>query len=331
MNISKRFLLATVALGAAASILIAGGCGGGSLAAKEQTNPKYPEKPVSLIVAYGTGGGTDITARILGAFLAKELKQPVNVINVTGGSGWNGWGQLAQAKPDGYTIGYINIPNIFQGYLDPKAKRKETLDSFSVIMNHVSDPCLWVVKADSRYQTLQDLIDEVKKTPGKVSFAAHGVGGDDHLALMLMNRQAGTKFRLIHNNSTSISIAQLLGGHVEVVGANVSELFNLAKNGEVRVLGVMGGKRSEFIPDAPTFREQGFNIIMSVSRGIAAPHDMPPEVLKALTTALEQTVKNPEHVAKAREMGLTVDTMTGEQYKKFLKDEQQKIKQLMGW
>lgn len=330
MDMSKRVLVATVALGAAVSILIAG-CGGGSLAAKEQPTPRYPEKPVSLIVAYGTGGGTDITARILGAFLARELKQPVNVINVTGGSGWNGWGQLAQAKPDGHTIGYINIPNIFQGFLDPKAKRKETLESFAVIMNHVSDPCLWVVKADSKYRTLQDLIDDVKKNPEKVSFAAHGVGGDDHLALMLMNKLTGAKFRLIHNNSTSISIAQLLGGHVEVVGANVSELFNLAKNGDVRVLGVMGEKRSEFIADAPTFKEQGFNITMSVSRGIAAPKDTPPEILKALTTALEKTVKNPEHVAKAREMGLTADTMAGEQYKKFLKDEQQKIKQLMGW
>ncbi|MBE3572110.1 MAG: tripartite tricarboxylate transporter substrate binding protein [Moorella humiferrea] len=314
-------------------ILLLAGCGNqnSQTSQKEQQGTKFPQKPVSLIVAYGAGGGTDVTARLLASYAEKELGQPVNVVNVTGGGGWNGWGQLAHSKPDGYTIGYINVPNMFQGYLDPKIKRPENLDSFAVIMNHVTDPCVWVVKGDSKYKSLQELIEDAKKNPEKISFAAHGVGGDDHLALLQVEKMTGAKFKVIHNESTSTSITQVLGGHVQVVGCNVSEIFNQHKKGELRALGVMSDKRSEFLPDVPTFKEQGLNVNMSVSRGIAAPAGTPNEVLNILASALDKAIKNPEHVAKAKEMGLTLDPITGEAYKKFLKQQEQMIKELMGW
>ncbi|MGI6284375.1 tripartite tricarboxylate transporter substrate binding protein [Neomoorella humiferrea] len=314
-------------------ILLLAGCGNknSQTTQKEQQSTKFPQKPVSLIVAYGAGGGTDVTARLLASYVEKELGQPVNVVNVTGGGGWNGWGQLAHSKPDGYTIGYINVPNMFQGYLDPKIKRPENLDSFAVIMNHVTDPCVWVVKGDSKYKSLQELIEDAKKNPEKISFAAHGVGGDDHLALLQVEKLTGAKFKVIHNESTSTSITQVLGGHVQVVGCNVSEIFNQHKKGELRALGVMSDNRSEFLPDVPTFKEQGLNVNMSVSRGIAAPAGTPNEVLNILASALDKAIKNPEHVAKAKEMGLTLDPITGEAYKKFLKQQEQMIKELMGW
>ncbi|SMB93645.1 Tripartite-type tricarboxylate transporter, receptor component TctC [Thermanaeromonas toyohensis ToBE] len=318
--------------------LVLAGCSGkpqspstGQGAKEEKPTVKFPEKPLTLIVAYGAGGGTDITARLLAAHLEKELGQPVNVINVTGGGGWNGWSQLAHSKPDGYTIGYINVPNIFPGYLDPKVKRPENLESFAVIMNHVTDPCIWAVKGDSKYKSLQELLDDAKKNPEKISFAAHGVGGDDHLALLQVEKVTGAKFKVVHNDSTSISITQVLGGHVQVLGANVSEVFNQHKKGELRVLGVMAEKRSEFLPDVPTFKEQGLNVIMSVSRGIAAPAGTPKEILDILTSALDKATKNPEHIAKAKELGLALDPIKGEDYKKFLKAEEQRIKELMGW
>lgn len=314
-------------------ILLLAGCGNknSQTTQKEQQSTKFPQKPVSLIVAYGAGGGTDVTARLLASYVEKELGQPVNVVNVTGGGGWNGWGQLAHSKPDGYTIGYINVPNMFQGYLDPKIKRPENLDSFAVIMNHVTDPCVWAVKGDSKYKSLQELIEDAKKNPEKISFAAHGVGGDDHLALLQVEKMTGAKFKVIHNESTSTSITQVLGGHVQVVGCNVSEIFNQHKKGELRALGIMSDKRSEFLPDVPTFKEQGLNVNMSVSRGIAAPAGTPNEVLNILASALDKAIKNPEHVAKAKEMGLTLDPITGEAYKKFLKQQEQMIKELMGW
>ena len=317
------------------AVFLTAGCGGGGSAAKDdqkdKQTAKFPTKPVSLIVAYGAGGGTDVTARLLAGHLEKELGQPVTVNNIAGGGGWNGWGQLAKANPDGYTIGYINIPNIFAGYMDPKMKRSENLDSFVPITNHVTDYCIWAVKADSKYKTLKDVIDYAKANTGKLSIAAHGAGNDDHLAILQIEKLTGAKFKVVHNDSTSTSISQLLGGHIEVLGANVSEVTSQVKNGELRVLGIMSEKSSEFLPEVKTFKEQGVDVNMSVSRGIAAPAKTPPEVVQVLTTALEKAMQNPDHVKKAKELSLSLDIVKGEAYTKFLKGEEQKIKQLMGW
>lgn len=309
------------------------GCGGKETASKDGQKQavKFPTKPITLIVAYGAGGGTDVTARLLASDLEKQLGQPVTVNNITGGGGWNGWGQLAKANPDGYTIGYINIPNIFAGYLDPKMKRPENLDSFIPIVNHVTDYCIWAVKADSKYKTLKDVIDDAKANPNKVSIAAHGAGNDDHLAILQTEKLTGAKFKVVHNDSTSTSISQLLGGHINVLGANVSEVTSQVKNGELRVLGVMSEKPSEFLSGVKTFKEQGVDVNMSVSRGIAVPAKTPPETVQALTAGLEKAMQNPDHVKKAKEMSLSLDIMKGDQYNKFLKGEEQKIKQLMGW
>ncbi len=299
--------------------------------AQPQATTKFPEKAINLIVAYGAGGGTDVTARLLASDLEKVLGQPVTVTNVEGGGGWTGWGQLAHATPDGYTIGYINVPNMFAGYLDPKIKRPENLSSFIPIMNHVTDPGVWIVKADSKFKDLQSTIAEMKAQPEKVSMATHGAGGDDDLALRQIKKLTGAQPSQINNDSTAKSMTQLLGGHVDVVGCNVSEVVNQYKNKEVRVLGVMGDKHSEYLPDVPTFKEQGIDVTMSVSRGIAAPAKTPSDIVKVLSDGLQKAISSDSHKQKAKELSLSLDIMTGDQYLTFLKGEEQKNKELMGW
>lgn len=291
----------------------------------------WPEKPVKLIVVYGAGGGTDVTARLLAQGLEKVLGTQIVVENITGGAGWVGWSALAKAKPDGYTIGYLNIPNIYAGYLDPKMKRKENLDSFTPIINHVTDPCIWAVKYDSPYNTLQELIAAIKKEPGKFSIANHGNGGDDHLATQDLERKTGIKLSIVHNNSTSLSRAQLLGGHVGVLGANVSEVFQNHQNKELRVLGVMSDKRSPFLPDVPTFKELGIEAYWAATRGVGAPAGLPDEIVKPLTEALVKVIDSPEHQAKAKQLGLKLDVIPSAEYKKLMKSTEQHIKTLMGW
>lgn len=291
----------------------------------------WPDKPVKLIVVYGAGGGTDITARLLAQGLEKVTGKPIIVENITGGAGWVGWATLAKAKPDGYTIGYLNLPNIYTGYLDPQMKRAENLDSFTPVMNHVDDPCVWVVKADSPYKSLKELIEAVKKAPGKISMANHGNGGDDHLATMDMERMAGLKFSIVHNNSTTISRSQLLGGHVGVLGANVSEVFQSHQNKELRVLGVMSGKRSPFLPDVPTFKELGYDADWSATRGVGAPAGLAPEIVKSLTEALLKVINSTEHQEKAKQLGLVLEVIPSAEYKVLMKQQEQRIKTMMGW
>jgi tripartite-type tricarboxylate transporter receptor subunit TctC len=292
---------------------------------------QYPERNISLIVPYGAGGGTDITARLLARDLEPVLGKPVTVENRAGGGGWVGWGALANARPDGYTIGYLNVPSMYAGYLDRQYNRKETLDSFTPLMNHVIDYNIWAVKADSPFKTVKDVIEAAKKTPNGIVVTAHGAGTDDHLAILSMETETGAKFGIVHNRSTNDSKTQVLGGHVHVLGANVSEVAEEVKAGQLRMLGVMAPERSRFLPDAPTFKEQGFHQVWSVSRGVAAPAGLPKEVEAKLVAALTQVINSKEHRDRAEKLSLQPLVIGGADYRKFLKDNEQDTKKLMGW
>jgi tripartite-type tricarboxylate transporter receptor subunit TctC len=319
-SISRRGLLGAAASMAALPVMGLG-----------PARADYPERGVTLIVPYGAGGGTDVTARLLAKDLEIVLGKPVTVENRAGGGGWIGWGALAAARPDGYTLGYLNVPSMYAGYLDPRVGRRESLESFTPLMNHVIDYNVWAVKADSPFKTVKDVIDAAKKTPEGISVTAYGAGGDDHLAILSIQEETGAKFAIIHHRSTADARAQALGGHVHVLGANVSEVAEEVKAGQLRLLGVMAPDRSRFLPDAPTFKEQGFTQIWSVSRGIAAPAGLPRDVETKLTAALEKTLTSKEHQQKAEQLSLEPLVIKGEQYRKFLKDNEQDTKKLMGW
>jgi tripartite-type tricarboxylate transporter receptor subunit TctC len=291
---------------------------------------RHREPPITLIVAYGAGGGTDITARMLAKDLSKKMGRPVEVENLTGGGGWNGWSTLAHAKPDGTVIGYINIPNIFAGYLDPHIGRPESLNSFTLLMSHVADPCIWAVRADNRLKSVADVI-AAARTPRGIRVAAHGYGGDDYLELVSMEKATGVHFRMIHNKGTSDSKAQLLGGFIDVLAANVSEVAADHKAGQLGVLGVMSEKRSSFLPDVPTFKEQGYDQEWNVSRGIAAPKGLPEATAQMLIENLEATIASREHQEAAARLGLETDVRKGQAYVEFLQNKEQQIKTLMGW
>jgi tripartite-type tricarboxylate transporter receptor subunit TctC len=301
------------------------------LAAAYPAHAQYPERGLTLIVPYGAGGGTDTTARLLAKDLETVIGKPVTVQNLAGGGGWLGWGALASAARDGYTIGYLNVPSMYAGYLDAKIGRKETLESFTPLMNHVIDYNVWAVKADSPFQSVKDVVEAAKKSPDSISVTAYGAGSDDHLAILSMELETGTKFITIHSRSTTEAKTQALGGHVQVLGANISEVAEDVKAGKLRMLGVMAPQRSRFLPDAPTFKEQGFNQVWSVSRGIAAPAGLPKDVETKLTEALEKTLAGREHQQRAEALSLEAAVIKGEDYRKFLKDNEQSTKKLMGW
>jgi tripartite-type tricarboxylate transporter receptor subunit TctC len=292
---------------------------------------QYPERGLTLIVPYGAGGGTDVTARLLAKDLEAALGKPVTVENRAGGGGWVGWGALAAAAPDGYLLGYLNVPSMYAGYLDRQYNRKETLESFTPLMNHVVDYNVWAVKADSPFKNVKDVIEAAKKQPDTISISAYGAGSDDHLAILAMQTETGTKFAIPHHRSTADAKTLALGGHLNVLGANISEVAEDVKAGQLRLLGVMSPERSRFAPDAPTFKEQGYNQVWSVTRGIAAPAGLPKNVEATLTAALEKTLNSREHQQKAEALSLEPKVIKGEDYKKFLKENEQSTKKLMGW
>jgi len=292
---------------------------------------KYPDKAITLMVPYGAGGGTDVTARMLADPLSKVLGVPVVVLNVTGGGGWNGWSKLAHEKPDGYFIGFTNVPNMYAGYLDPKLHRNESLASFTPIVANVVDPCIWSVVPNSKFKSLKQLLTYAKDHPTEVSIDAHGFGGDDWLGIHRIEQLSGAKFSIVNNNSTAQSITQAMSGNIDVLAANVGEVANRIKDGELRGLGVLWDKRSEFLPNVPTFKEQGYDDVMFAGRVISGPAGMSQDRVKTLIAAIDKAVQNPQYKSKMKNLGLQLDMRTGPALETFLKNNEQMVKQLMGW
>ena len=324
-NISRRAFLGTATGASALSAMNAMGV--------RPTYAAFPERGITVIVPYSAGGGSDVSARLLAKDLEPILGKPVTVENRVGGGGWIGWGSLAASAPDGYTIGYVNAPSMFAGYLDRSqgGARRENLESFTPLINHVVDPNLWAVRPDSKFKTVKDVLDEAKHRPGEITLNGGGHGTDDHIAVLGISANTGTSFQMVHFRGTPEGKTQVLAGNIDVMAVNVSEVAEDVKAGQFRVLGVMSAERSKFMPDAPTFREQGFNEVWAVSRGIAAPANLQKEIEAALIAALEKAIMLPDHRKKAEALALDPQPIKGEAYRKFLKDNEQATKTLMKW
>ncbi len=294
----------------------------------------YPTKPIKLIVSYAAGGGTDTGARMLTSYLEKELGVPVVVENKPGGSGWIGWGELAKAKTDGYTIGYVNAPAIFAGYIKPDSNRKENLESFEFIINHVVDVGVIAVRSDdNRFSTINDLIEYAKTN--ELTTSASGVGTENHLAALQLNEKLGTKLTSVQFGGTAESLTGVMGGHVDVLMAKVGEVMQAEKEGKLKILAVAKGERAAQFPDVPTIKEAvGADVEFYSLRGIAGPKGMDPLIVEKLQTAFENAMKNPEHVQKMSDLGLAIDGTKGEEYLQVLKDEEAimlDFKDELGW
>ena len=281
----------------------------------------YPTKPVQLMVAYPAGGSTDVAARIVAAIAEKELGQPLVVVNKTGADGQVGWTEIARQKPDGYYIGFINLPGTNTVILDPERKAAFGLDAFTLIINQVLDPGVIWVKADSPYRSLIDVIEAANMSPNKISVATTGILSDDHLAILMVEESAGVVFRIVHFEGGAPMRTAILGGHVEVAFDNVSSIVKRVKSREVRALAVMDTQRSKFLPDVPTTVELGFpSVISSSTRGIAGPKGLPEPVVKKLQDVFQKAMEHPDHVKRVEKAGLAVKVMVGDDYAKYYRD-----------
>jgi len=293
----------------------------------------FPTKPVQMMVAYPAGGSTDIAARIVAAIAEKDLGQSIVVVNKGGAGGQVGWTEMSRAKPDGYYIGFINLPALNTVILDPDRKAAFKEDAFVPVINQVLDPGIIWVKGDSPYKNLKDLIDAAKKNPQKISAATTGILSDDHLAILMMEEAApGAMFRIVHFDGGAPVLTAVMGGHIDCAFDNVGSVFRRIKTGELRALAVMDEQRSPFIPDVPTMRELGYpSVISSSTRGIAVPKGTPQPVIKRLAQSLKKAMDDPEHLKKMQEAGLQLRVMVGEDYAKYYRELHAKAAKYTEW
>src|SRR5688572_17273377 len=258
----------------------------------------FPTKPLQLMVAFPAGGGTDVAARIVASIAEKHLGQTIVVVNRGGAGGQVGWTDMSRARPDGYYLGFINLPALNTMILDPERKAIFKPDAFLPVINQVLDPGVIWVRADSPYKTLKDLLEAAKKTASKISAATTGILSDDHLAILMMEEAfPGAIFRIVHLEGGAPQMTAILGGHLDVAFDNVGSVFRRIRTGEVRALAVLDTRRSPFLPDVPTTPELGFKTIISSStRGIAVPRGTPEAVVKKLQDVFKKAMDDPEHV-----------------------------------
>ena len=280
---------------------------------------EYPEKPIEMIVAFAAGGGTDVAARSIASFMEKHLgnNARIAVVNRPGAGGEIGWTAVAQAKPDGYTIGFMNAPAINALVVEGKAKFK--MSDFQPIANLVYDPGVLVVNRDSPYKSLKDVVDAAKATPGAVVVGTSGASGSsEHIALLNFMRLAEVKVTPAFFGGTAPVRQAVLGNHVPAATMNLSEALQPAREGQIRILGIMSAERSEYFKDAPTFREQGFDVVAGATRGIAAPAGIPADILARLEKAVDLAMKDPVYLEAAQKAEIPLNYLPAAEYKAFL-------------
>ena len=276
----------------------------------------YPTKPVTMIVAYAAGGSTDILARITAKYLEAELKQPFVVVNKPGAAGSVGFTSIAKAAPDGYTIGLVNLSGVIVNpIVQPDVVRYRITD-FVGIANVVTDPGIFCVKADSPVKTLEDLVAAAKADPGKLAISHEGAGSGDHLGVMEFSNKAGIELNPVPFEGDAPAKAALLGGHIDVLAVNVSEVAEMVNAGQLRALAVQNAKRSPELPDVPTFSELGYPTVMqgTASRGFAAPKGIPAEALEALANAMKKIVASPEYRSELKNLNMPIDFIPAEEF-----------------
>ncbi len=262
----------------------------------------FPERPITMIVAFAPGGGTDLAARTLARFMEKDLGQPVVVTNRAGAGGEVGWGELARARPDGHTIGFTNTPNIITVPIERQARFR--FEDFSFIANIVDDPGGFWVLTDSPIKSLQDLIAAARAAPGTLGYGTTGVGSDDHLAMLALERATGTRFLHVPFGGSSQVRTALLSRQLAVAVVNMGEGMADWRQGLIRPLGSMAVRRWEGAPEVPTFRELGFDVVEGSMRGLGAPAGVPQPILERLALAVQRTIADPEFQAAARQQQL---------------------------
>ena len=281
----------------------------------------YPDKPITMIIAYPPGGGTDIVARALAPFIEKNLGGGAKIVvsNRGGAGGEIGFAALAASAPDGYTIGFVNTPNLLT--IPIERKTAFTWESFDLLGNIVDDPGNFSVHNESGVKSLRDLAALAKSKPGAVNVGTTGVGSDDHLAMLLFERIAGVKMNHIPMKGAADVRTGIISKQIDVAAMNIGEALQAQKGGAaIRNLGQMSPARTNLAPDLATFREQGFNIELSSLRGMAAPKGLPADVREKLVSAIAAAAKDPEFQAQAVKYFAPLRYLSPDEFRKVLRE-----------
>ena len=281
----------------------------------------YPERPITMLIAYPPGGGTDLIGRALAPYLEKYLGggAKIVVVNRAGAGGEVGFAALANSPTDGYTIGFVNTPPLLTIPIERAAQF--TWQRFEYVGNIIDDPCNFSVHADTPVTNLRELAAYAKAHPGEVTVGTTGIGSDDHIAMLKFQRAAGVTMRHVPFKGSADVRAAIAGRQIVVAAINIGEALQYQKGGTpLRNLVQMSPARTNLAPELPTAREQGYDIEMSSLRGLVAPKGIPVELRERLVKAVAQSVADPEFQAQAAKFFAPLRYLAPAEYEALVRD-----------
>jgi tripartite-type tricarboxylate transporter receptor subunit TctC len=281
--LATMMALAVVAMGSL-------GCGGNNAkqAASNKKDVNWPTKPVQVIVPFSAGGDTDYNGRIMAKYLEKKLGKPFTVTNVVGGGGSIADNRVKNAKPDGYTV----LVNHVTLNLSTASKvidfSYKDYQMGGVFAQQNTDVVL--VRGDSPWKSIKDLIEDSKKNPNKYKIAANTGTSSHYVAIALQN--AGAQLNVVDSGGSSDRIVALLGGHVDVIPASYPGVRDYIKTGKFKVLAACADKRIASLPDVPTLKESGVDCVYTYNYTFFFPKGTDPKIAEKLSAAVKDIVEN---------------------------------------
>jgi tripartite-type tricarboxylate transporter receptor subunit TctC len=263
----------------------------------------FPTGPITLICPWPAGGGSDIAMRLVADAASKKLGVPVVVVNKPGAGSTIGMHEVATSKPDGYTLGMAASATIAAQYTNPNA---DEISAFTPIAFFGEDPSLISARAETGYKNVADFVNYAKANPGKIKNGNDQPPGSSYVAIAVFEKKLNVKVTRVPYAGFAPTVIALLSGELDTATVPAPDVAEHHRAGKVRVLGVAATARHFLLPDVPTFREQGFDVVVGSWRAIAGPAGIPADRLRILESKFVEAMNEPEFKERAKNAGFIV-------------------------
>ena len=278
----------------------------------------YPSRPITFLVGYPPGGLSDLTARAIAKAAEKALGQPIIVTNKPGASSSLQMGLLAQAKPDGYTIGYMPAAAVAVLPHVQKVSYEPTRD-FTPIVNLFNYAAALVVREDAPWKSVKPFVEFARQNPGQVKYGTYGAHGTTTLVMEAWAQQVGVKWDTVPFKSDADAVTGLLGGHI-TAAASASFYAQHVRSGKLRILVFLGDGKAPDYSAVPTLKELGYPLVAEGFVGIGGPKGLPEPIVARLEEAFVQATRDEEYQALMTKLALANQVMRAREFAVFLRE-----------
>lgn len=298
------------------TVLALGAIAGIALLGATAARAEFPDRPIRLIVPFAASGSTDLAARLIGEYAARELGQAIVVENRAGAGGSLGMEQVAKSRPDGYTLGMATMSTHGSNAAAYGTRLKyDPVKDFAPVSNVATVPSVLAVNAKFPARTMAELLAMARKEPGKITFASPGMGSLGHANVEYFSSLAKIELLHVPYKGSGMALNDAVAGQVDAITDNLPSALTHIQAGRLRALAVLSNKRSPALPDVPTYGELGFPQMGNGGWfGIVAPAGTPAPVVRRLNQAIHAAMKQPDFIKKMEEAGATLIPNTPQQF-----------------